>query len=239
MRHELDEDVEIAVETRKRILVAFHALEGRNHYELLGVERDADKKAIRNAYFELSKLFHPDAYFGKRARQLQGRRWRRVFKRLTEAYEVLGKAKKRAEYDEYLATTEHTRRAHRTLESIEFSEQEVAAARAAHAEKSTPETAGRRDARAALRPPPVPNDRRTRTAAPCGAPGRAAAGRDGAPAKHGGTARARARSLAPADAQHSSHAPDAPPSSRRPDETTSAAAADRRPAQLDPREQRR
>ena len=115
-----DKNVNIAREAQRRILNAFHAMENRDLYALLGVERDADKKQIRDAYFELSKLFHPDAYFGK---ELGGFKVKMeaVFKRLTEAYEVLGKAKKRAEYDQYLASTELTRRAARTLDSLKLS----------------------------------------------------------------------------------------------------------------------
>ena len=32
-----------------------------SHYDILGVPADADRKAIRDAYFGLSKQFHPDA----------------------------------------------------------------------------------------------------------------------------------------------------------------------------------
>jgi curved DNA-binding protein CbpA len=121
---ELEEQVGISVGVRKRILHAHYALEGRDLYALLGVARDVDKKVIRNAYFELSKVFHPDAYFGKDLGsfkpKLEG-----VFKRLTEAYEVLGKVKKRAEYDEYLATTEQTQKVRQTLDSIQFTREEL------------------------------------------------------------------------------------------------------------------
>ena len=41
---ELDEDVAIVVATRKRVLDAFYAIEGRNHYELLGVPRRRRQK---------------------------------------------------------------------------------------------------------------------------------------------------------------------------------------------------
>jgi curved DNA-binding protein CbpA len=144
----LDERVDIAVEVRKRILDAYHALEGRDLYQLLGVARDAEKKAIRSAYFELSKLFHPDAYFGKDLGSFKSK-METVFKRLTEAYEVLGKAAKRAEYNEYLATKEQTRR---TLDSIEFTREEIQRARRA-SEQRMPVVMP--DA-ASLRPPKVP-----------------------------------------------------------------------------------
>ncbi|HMI93601.1 MAG TPA: DnaJ domain-containing protein, partial [Polyangiales bacterium] len=102
---ELNQDVDIPVVGRRRILNAFHSLENRDMYTLLGVARDAEKKEIREAYFELSKLFHPDAYFGKDLGAFKAK-MEAVFKRLTEAYDVLGKNKKRAEYDQYLASTE-------------------------------------------------------------------------------------------------------------------------------------
>jgi len=114
---EIDDQAAIPRELRKRILDAFYALEGRNHYEALGVPRDADKVAIRASYFEMSKLFHPDSQFGKDLGPFRTR-MESVFKRLTEAYEVLGKKKKREEYDEYLAVTEQTRRARRAIDRV-------------------------------------------------------------------------------------------------------------------------
>ncbi len=168
-RAEIEADADIPKEKRKRILDAYYAMEGRNHYQLLGVSRRADKKTIRAAYFELSKLFHPDAYFGK---QLGGFKLKmeEVFKRLTEAYETLGKSKKRAEYDEYLASTEQTQRARQTLDSLEFSAEEIQALREA-AERVRAEAAAREAARAeseALRPPRVPaaDSQPVRSAAP-------------------------------------------------------------------------
>ena len=114
---EIDDQAGIPRELRKRILDAFYALEGRNHYEALGVARDAEKAAIRASYFEMSKLFHPDSQFGKDLGPFRTR-MESVFKRLTEAYEVLGKKKKREEYDEYLAVTEQTRRARRAIDRV-------------------------------------------------------------------------------------------------------------------------
>jgi hypothetical protein len=88
MESELDEVVELSEAQKKRILNGFYALEGKDYYELLGLDRNSDKKAIRGAYFELSRLFHPDAFFGKNLGSFQTK-MESVFKRLTEAYETL------------------------------------------------------------------------------------------------------------------------------------------------------
>lgn len=82
------------------------ALAGQDHYQALGIPRDADTKDIRGAFFELSKRFHPDAYFGRIDADAQ-RRLEKLFGRLSEAYGVLGRKRSRREYDEYL--TRHSR----------------------------------------------------------------------------------------------------------------------------------
>jgi curved DNA-binding protein CbpA len=155
---ENDSAVQIPVESRRRISNAFLAMEGMNLYQVLGLPRSADKKAIRNAYFELSKLFHPDAYFGRELGSFKGK-MEAVFKRLTEAYDTLGKAKRRAEYDEYLASTEQTTRARRTLQSIDLADIEAhrAAAARAHPPDEPNESAERSTSpRVAISPPSAP-----------------------------------------------------------------------------------
>jgi curved DNA-binding protein CbpA len=112
---ELDEPAQIPVETKKRILQAYYALEKKNYYECLGVARDAEKKAIRSAYFELSKFFHPDSLFGKELGSFKPK-MEAVFKRLTEAYEALGRPQRRKEYDDYLASTQVASAMRETLE---------------------------------------------------------------------------------------------------------------------------
>jgi curved DNA-binding protein len=64
----------------------------KDYYKILGVEADADAKAIKVAYRKLARKYHPDVSEQKDAEDR--------FKEVTEAYEVLGDAKKRAEYDE-------------------------------------------------------------------------------------------------------------------------------------------
>lgn len=94
-------EVDLSLERRQRIDELYPVLDLMNHYEVLGLEVSADVKVVRARYFELSKVFHPDTAF---RRNLGGykAKMEAIFARLTEAYEVLGKKKSRAEYDAYL-----------------------------------------------------------------------------------------------------------------------------------------
>ena len=130
---ELEEDVELDLERRRAVLDTFYRMEELDYYELLGVSRDADKQTVRTAYFKLSKVFHPDTLFGKRLGSYKAK-MEAVFRALTEAYEVLGKKKKRTEYDEYLLLRDQTRAAQmqieegrRTAEALERQASQAAA----------------------------------------------------------------------------------------------------------------
>ena len=66
----------------------------RDYYEVLGVGRDADAKAIKRAYKKTCKKYHPDMNPGdKQAEQ--------KFKEVTEAYNVLSDTEKKKLYDQY------------------------------------------------------------------------------------------------------------------------------------------
>lgn len=62
-----------------------------DYYAVLGVESDADDKAIKTAYRKLARKYHPDLS------KLPGTEEK--FKQVAQAYEVLHSAEKRAEYD--------------------------------------------------------------------------------------------------------------------------------------------
>lgn len=64
----------------------------KDYYKVLGVEADTDAKAIKSAYRKLARKYHPDVSEQHDAEER--------FKEVTEAYEVLGDANKRAEYDQ-------------------------------------------------------------------------------------------------------------------------------------------
>lgn len=97
-RPELDEDVEIELDRRRYLFDAYAQLATITHYALLGVARTADEKAIKNAYYRLSGLVHPDRYFGKRLGSYKPK-LEAIFTQLSVAYEVLSSPEKREQYD--------------------------------------------------------------------------------------------------------------------------------------------
>ena len=63
----------------------------RDYYEVLGVSRDADEQAIKDAFRQLALRYHPDRNKEPDAEER--------FKEIAEAYAVLSDPKKRADYD--------------------------------------------------------------------------------------------------------------------------------------------
>ena len=88
---------EIKPEERQAILELHAKLPGLNHFELLGVDRRADPARIKEAYFELSRRFHPDRYFGVDLGDLRPA-IDAIFRRLKEAESTLSDPVRRREY---------------------------------------------------------------------------------------------------------------------------------------------
>ncbi len=63
----------------------------QDYYEILGVPRDADSKAIKKAYHKLAMRWHPDRNKSPEAEER--------FKAIATAYAILSDPKKRARYD--------------------------------------------------------------------------------------------------------------------------------------------
>jgi chaperone protein DnaJ len=66
----------------------------RDYYEVLGVPKNADETALKKAYRDLAKKYHPDMNPGDEKAE-------KLFKEASEAYAVLSDAEKKAQYDQF------------------------------------------------------------------------------------------------------------------------------------------
>ena len=66
----------------------------RDYYEVLGLDKSADADAIKRAYRQLAKKYHPDLNPGDAEAE-------KSFKEVNEAYSILSDAEKKAKYDQF------------------------------------------------------------------------------------------------------------------------------------------
>lgn len=67
---------------------------GKDYYKILGVNRDASEREIKQAYRRLARQYHPDVNPGDKSAEDK-------FKQINEAYEVLSDKENRQKYDKY------------------------------------------------------------------------------------------------------------------------------------------
>ena len=92
-----------ALHTAAVLSLAAQGKAAGNHYQVLGVERDATSEEIRAAFVTLSKKYHPDRNLdGKYANS-------RAFVEVTEAYRTLISPKRRERYNSELRVAENYR----------------------------------------------------------------------------------------------------------------------------------
>jgi len=94
---DLEEDVDLDVALRKEILFAEAQAATGTYYDVLGLKWGAGADAAKASYLVKVKVFHPDRYVGKRLGSYRSR-LERVFRRITEAKDVLADDARRRAY---------------------------------------------------------------------------------------------------------------------------------------------
>ncbi len=100
---EMDDEQQARFEQLKRDAAA---MDDQNHFQVFGLETDAEAGAIRDAYFELAKRYHPDR-FNEEPVPIR-REAQRIFARLSEASEVLSSEQSRQDYLDFVVLGKQT-----------------------------------------------------------------------------------------------------------------------------------
>ncbi len=90
-------------ENMRAEIQAYQERSPRNHYEVLGISKDADPATVRSAFFQLARTWHPD----RLPEDLKDLKpvVARAFASMGEAHQALSDPQKRAEYDRALSET--------------------------------------------------------------------------------------------------------------------------------------
>ncbi len=91
------EEIDLDEGRKAEILAMETKLEGVDHFAALGLEPGAPPEEVKRVFYEASKKFHPDRFFGKNLGSFKSR-IERIFRRLTEAQNVLSDLDKRNAY---------------------------------------------------------------------------------------------------------------------------------------------
>jgi len=90
----------------EEIMRLFDGLEELSYYEFLGLRPGCDYVAVREGFYARAQRFHPDQYVHVSGQTLKKAVYE-VYKRMTEAYNVLLDPELRQAYDRVLERGEH------------------------------------------------------------------------------------------------------------------------------------
>jgi curved DNA-binding protein CbpA len=93
----MPELVDLDPERQREIIELERAQEGQDHFALLGVERGASAEVVKQAYLDFSKRYHPDRFGGINLGSFRAR-IERIYRRVSEAYQVLSSPERREAY---------------------------------------------------------------------------------------------------------------------------------------------
>lgn len=102
-----EEEVDLEPARRKQLEDMDQRLQHADHFAALGVPPGASPEVVKKAYYEASRHYHPDRFFGKKLGPYRAR-VDRIFRRLTEAHQVLTQPDRR---EAYLKENPHLRSA--------------------------------------------------------------------------------------------------------------------------------
>ena len=140
------------------------------HYELLGVAEDFDRTALKNAYHNLSRRFHPDRYYRQDLGGLE-KMLEDVFAGVNQAYRTLGDERARAQYDQDLITAQKRKPKPKPPASAGAAARPTPAPPRPAAPPPSPPPAGANPRSPTARPPPPPaNQGRPASPPPAAAP---------------------------------------------------------------------
>lgn len=78
-------------------------IQGKNYYEILGIDRDASVEEIKEAYRDIARVFHPDSHFFDEIADIPIKpEHEKLFKLVTLAYNTLVSESRRLDYDKQL-----------------------------------------------------------------------------------------------------------------------------------------
>jgi len=97
-------DIDLTKEERNNIEKMLEIVENGTFYEVLSVPFNVKPEEVKIRFFELSKLYHPDRYFKKNIGEYKDK-LNKIFKKISEAYEVLYDPRKKRWYDNMLASS--------------------------------------------------------------------------------------------------------------------------------------